>query len=111
MKIKSMLLFVSAVTLLSGCVDYRWIKPGASEQDRQVQLTACEAQALKDMPPDNVVEDTQTLSSTKKNADDKKTNKDKETYHRMTDANASQRGVLVDNCMFGKGWNKEVVNN
>lgn len=72
MKVKYVMLFLSALTLLTGCVDYRRVKPGASEHDHQVQLTACQAKALKDLPPDNVVENAYSTSSTKDESDDKK---------------------------------------
>lgn len=110
MKVKYVMLFLSIMTVLTGCVDYRWVKPGASEHDRQVQLTACQAKALKDLPPDNVVEKAYSTSSTQDKPDDKKIDQDKETVNRITDANGSQREVLVDNCMLQKGWDKEVVN-
>ena len=110
MKVKYIILFFTAITVLTGCVDYRWVKPGASAHDFQVQLTACKAQSLKDLPPDNVVENAYSTSSTKDKPDDKKIVQDKETYHRIKDANGSEREVLVDNCMLQKGWDKEAVN-
>lgn len=110
MKMKCVMLLLSAMSVLTGCVDYRWVKSGASEHDRQMQLTACQARALKDLPPDNVVENTYSTSSTKDKPDDKKIVQDKETYHRIRDANGSEREVLVDNCMLQKGWDKEAVN-
>ncbi|PIJ48603.1 hypothetical protein BL250_15450 [Erwinia sp. OLTSP20] len=110
MKIKNTALLLVAITLISGCVDYRWVKAGMSEHDRQVQLTACEAKALKDLPPDNQVENSRSELSLKDKTDDKKLDENKETYNRITDANASQRDVLIDNCMYQKGWDKVAVN-
>lgn len=40
---------------LTGCVQYKWVKPDASEQQETIAETACRAQALRDLPPDNVV--------------------------------------------------------
>lgn len=36
MKVKHAMLFSSALIVLTGCVDYRWGKPGSSEHDRQL---------------------------------------------------------------------------
>ncbi|WP_439070499.1 hypothetical protein ACSJL3_005198 (plasmid) [Serratia nevei] len=107
---KRLLCLLPVLWGLSGCADYRWVKPGASEHDRQLQLTACEAQALKDLPPDNVIEDAYTLSTLKDKPNDKKLEKDKETHNRIADANESKRGVLVNNCMLQNGWTQVVVN-
>lgn len=107
---KRTMVVLSVLATLTGCVDTRWVKPGASEHERQVQLTACEAQALKDLPPDNVVEDSYSTSSLKDKPDDKKIDQDKETRNWVTDANESKRDVLVNNCMLQKGWSQEVIN-
>lgn len=107
---KRTVLLLSVVVALTGCVEYRWVKPGGSEHDRQMQLTACEAQGLKDLPPDNVVENAYSTSSLKDNADDKKIDENTETRNRITDANDAKRGVLVDNCMLQRGWEKVVIN-
>ncbi len=35
------------VTLLAGCSHYEWVKPGSTNQQREVEETACNADALK----------------------------------------------------------------
>lgn len=46
---------LSITLLLTGCVQYKWVKPGVSDAEMNKKLTECEAQALIDLPPDNVV--------------------------------------------------------
>lgn len=46
---------LSLTLLLTGCVQYKWVKPGVSDAEMNKKLTECEAQALIDLPPDNVV--------------------------------------------------------
>ncbi|ADW76669.1 hypothetical protein Rahaq_5098 (plasmid) [Rahnella aceris] len=81
---------------LTGCVEYKWVKPDATEQQESIAETACQAQALRDLPPDNVV-------SGKYTAKDKK-NKSTDTNYSTSDANESQRDILVKDCMFKQGW-------
>lgn len=107
---KRILFLLPALMVLASCADYRWVKPGASEHDRQLQMTACEAQALKDLPPDNVIADEYASSTLKDKPNDKKLEKNKETHHRIVDANDTKRGVLVKNCMLQNGWTQVVVN-
>ncbi len=54
---------LSLTLMLTGCVQYKWVKPGVSDAEMNKKLTECEAQALIDLPPDNVV----TGSSSEKN--------------------------------------------
>lgn len=35
---------------LTGCSQYKWVKPDASEQQETIAETACRAQALRDLP-------------------------------------------------------------
>jgi hypothetical protein len=49
------LLIIIILFEVSGCVKYQWVKPGATEQQELVDETECEAQSLKDLPPDNRV--------------------------------------------------------
>lgn len=107
---KRVLFLLPALCALVGCADYRWVKPGASEHDRQLQFVACEARALKDLPPDNVIEDEYASSTLKDKPNDKKLEKRKETHNRIVDANETNRGVLVNNCMLQNGWTQVVVN-
>ena len=62
------------------------------------------AQALVDLPPDNVV----TGSSSEK-TDKKHKKQDVETSYTVEDANEYQRETLVDSCMFKSGWDKVEV--
>ena len=82
--------------ILTGCVEYKWVKPNATEQQELIAETACQAQALRDLPPDNVVRGKYTSK-------DKK-NKSTDTSYSTEDANESQREILVKDCMFKKGW-------
>jgi hypothetical protein len=41
---------LSFTVLLSGCVQYKWVKPGVSDTEMNKKLTECEAQALIDLP-------------------------------------------------------------
>lgn len=91
---KILLLLVPFV--LTGCVEYKWVKPNTTEQQELIAETACQAQALRDLPPDNVV-------SGKYTTKDKK-NKSTDTSYSTDDANESQREILVKDCMFKKGW-------
>ena len=92
---------LSFTVLLSGCVQYKWVKPGVSDTEMNKKLTECEAQALIDLPPDNVV----TGSSSEK-TDKKNKKKDISTSSTVEDANEGRRDTLVDSCMFKSGWDK-----
>ncbi|EMP4205196.1 hypothetical protein WD218_004808 [Klebsiella variicola] len=96
-------LFLFILTLgLSGCVEYQWVKPGADKQQENIVETRCKAQALKDLPPDNMVRG----KYTSKNKKDKTT----DTSYSTSDANESQRDVLIKDCMYRKGWEQIEVN-
>lgn len=41
---------LSLTLLLTGCVQYKWVKPGVSDAEMNKKLTECEAQALIDLP-------------------------------------------------------------
>jgi len=90
--------------LLTGCTQYKWVKPGVNEAGMNKKLTECEAQALIDLPPDNVV-----TSSSSEKTDKSKKKKDTATRYTVTDANEYRRHTLVDNCMFKGGWDKVEV--
>ena len=81
---------------LTGCVQYKWVKPDASEQQEMMAETACQAQALRELPPDNIVSGKYTSH------DDK--HKTTDTDYSTSDANESQREILVKDCMFSQGW-------
>ena len=95
---------LSLALLLTGCTQYTWVKPGLSDAEMHKKLTECEAQALVDLPPDNVV----TGSSSEK-TDKKHKKQDVETSYTVEDANEYQRETLVDSCMFKSGWYKVEV--
>ena len=42
---------VDLVLLLTGCAQYQWAKPGATEADLKIVTSHCEALALQDFPP------------------------------------------------------------
>jgi len=54
------------------------------------------AQALRDLPPDNVVSGKYTSKDSKYKTTD--------TDYSTSDANESQREILVKDCMFKRGW-------
>ncbi|ANG91404.1 hypothetical protein LZP96_07445 [Enterobacteriaceae bacterium 155047] len=95
------LCILSVTLLLSGCVQYKWVKPGVSDSEMNKKLTECEAQALIDLPPDNVV-----TSSSSEKKDKSKKKKDISTSYSVEDANEYRREPLVDSCMFKSGWDK-----
>ena len=66
---KSRLAALSALSLallLTGCTQYTWVKPGLSDAEMHKKLTECEAQALVDLPPDNVVTGSSSEKTDKK---------------------------------------------
>lgn len=83
---------------LAGCETYSWVKPGATPIEQEHAETACEAQALKELPPDNV------RSSRYSSKDD--THNSRYSSENIRDANATQREVLVKDCMYRKGWSR-----
>jgi len=92
---KSLMLMLFTLCL-TGCVQYKWVKPDASEQQETIAETACQAQALRDLPPDNIVSGKYTSKDSKYKTTD--------TDYSTSDANESQREILVKDCMFKKGW-------
>ncbi|MEN4931297.1 hypothetical protein ABEI22_19625 [Erwinia billingiae] len=93
---KRLLMLLLIPLCLTGCVEYKWVKADANEQQEAMAETACQAQALRDLPPDNVVSD----KYTSKNKKDKST----DTSYSTSDVNETQRTILVKDCMFKKGW-------
>ena len=81
---------------LTGCVEYKWVKPGTNKHQEMMAETECKAQALRDLPPDNKV----TGKHTSKNEKNKTT----DTRYSRSDENESQRDILVADCMYRKGW-------
>ena len=94
-------MLVDLTLMLTGCVQYKWVKPGVSDAEMNKKLTECEAQALIDLPPDNVV-----TGSDSEKTDLKNKKKDISTSYTVEDANEDRRATLVDSCMFKSGWDK-----
>ena len=92
---------LSLTLLLTGCVQYKWVKPGVIDAEMNKKLTECEAQVLIDLPPDNVV-----TGSDSEKTDLKNKKKDISTSYTVEDANEDRRATLVDSCMFKSGWDK-----
>ena len=83
---------LSLTLMLTGCVQYKWVKPGVSDAEMNKKLTECEAKALIDLPPEKT--------------DKKNKKKDISTSYTVEDANEYRRDTLVDSCMFKSGWDK-----
>lgn len=94
------LTIILSVVLLAGCVEYRWDKPGASKQELEADRMNCRAEALKTMPPNNVVTGTHADVHTEKN----KKNKVADVNFEVRDLNSENRKVLIRDCMYRKGW-------
>lgn len=91
-------IFLTLIISLSGCVKYQWIKPGADKHRENIDETKCTAQALRDLPPDNIITGKYTLMNKKNNGTD--------TRYSTNDANESKRYILVNDCMHQKGWRR-----
>lgn len=96
--------------LLISCADSQWVKPGGTPEEQQRQYTACEALALKLLPPDNIVESQVKRKTEKSKKHHHNKESDQSTYYHVTDANADQREVLVSDCMYNAGWQKYTIN-
>ncbi len=97
------IIILSAALILSGCVSHRWAKEGASEQDRNIAETSCQAEALKGLPPDYIVNSSTTSKDKKHNTSN--------TNYSSIDANEIKRSILVKDCMYQKGWSQVEVQN
>ncbi|WP_341844408.1 hypothetical protein [Kosakonia oryziphila] len=98
---KCMMLFI--IVTLSGCVQYKWVKQGASERTEQIDETECKAESLRALPPDNIVTGKYTSKDKKYKSTD--------TSYTTTDVNEEQRKTLVKACMYKKGWSQIEVQN
>ncbi|MET6679139.1 hypothetical protein [Citrobacter amalonaticus] len=96
--------------LLISCADTQWVKPGATPEEQQRQYTACEAQALKELHPDNIVESQVKRKTEKSKKHHHKKESDQSADYRIVDANASERDILVNDCMYHAGWQKQIIN-
>lgn len=86
-----------ATLMLSACNTYTWVKPGASPIEKEQAETACQAQALRELPPDNVRSSRNTY---------KDKHSDSRVYDTTVDANIDQRKTLINDCMYKKGWSR-----
>ncbi|EOT7379062.1 TPA: hypothetical protein SLN44_002838 [Enterobacter cloacae] len=94
---------VGFVLLLSGCVQYKWVKEGAGTRQEQIAETECEAISLRELPPDNVIIGKYTSQDKKKKSTD--------TSYTTTDVNKEQREILLKDCMYKKGWTQIEIKN
>ncbi|HFQ9142137.1 TPA: hypothetical protein ACHTOV_004653 [Enterobacter cancerogenus] len=94
---------VGFVLLLSGCAQYKWVKEGANDRQEQIAETECEANSLRELPPDNVISGKYTSVDKKKKSTD--------TSYTSIDMNKDQREILVKDCMFKKGWEQIEIKN
>lgn len=97
---------------LSGCAGTVWVKKGATPAQALHQETACEAQALKAMPPDNIVVHRHTGAAgkvKKGHKHDVTVTGQRDEDDRTEDANEDARDVLVRDCMYRAGWNEQAA--
>lgn len=92
-------LMLAATLMLSACDAYTWTKPGTSPIEKEHAETACQAQALRELPPDNVRASRSTYN-------DRHKDENSRAYDTTVDANIDQRKVLVNDCMYKKGWSR-----
>jgi len=103
------------VLVLTGCVSYVWVKPGADARDRERQILDCEVEALKTFPPRPYVTGRNSETETTKGErcrDDKKKICDVAEYsenRRVDDVNESARATLIKDCMYRHGWSQVEV--
>lgn len=102
--------------LLSGCVSYSWVKPGADNKELEHQIIACKARALQALPPNVVVTGSHTNATRtiKKNCHQGKKDCATASYderEQTKDVNDDARDVLIKNCMFEHGWEQIEIKN
>lgn len=97
--------------MLGGCVSYEWYKPGTTREEQERQEVACEAAALKALPPNHQVsrESSSTTGSTNceagvKDSCGKKNKLYTTTDYTSADINADARYTLIKDCMLQQGW-------
>ena len=111
---------VAAVVVLglatAGCTT--WVKPGASEYDRQAAMAQCEVASLQMAPPQMytaMASEARQDAATQSCSWDGKGNRSCTTVpgqrraarYEERDANQSARRAIVRDCMFSKGWREE----
>lgn len=112
MKANALTLLVSCLLLVS-CTTYdrTWVKADASREQRKHQEAACEADALRALPPNNVRASATSTRSTCSSSDStcKKKNEQTDTEYSYTDKNRLPRETLIKDCMFKNGWSRTKV--
>ncbi len=104
---------LTACLLLTACTSYdrTWVKADASREQRKHQQVACEAEALRALPPNNVRASSSSNSSTcsgdQRHCKNKTTQTD--TEYTYTDKNRLGRETLVKDCMYRNGWSRTKV--
>ena len=88
--------------LLSGCVQYAWIKPNATAQDLGKDKYTCLQSAAMTAPP---VVGVAANSSRTENA--KRSDANATVY--ATDLNQNTRDQLFNACMESKGWSLQLL--
>ena len=104
---KNELLLLLIRSVLAGCVQYCWVKPGATEQQRISDQMDCDAQAMKVLPPG---------PAPPQRPDGKIRQSKNPRPHggqkgKAFDANISARKTQTDNCMYRKGWSRVKTDN
>lgn len=116
---KSSLAFLCVLLLLSGCAQYRWFKPGATQSDFNVDSYECQVQAAA-VYPTHVV--SQQITPTYVNPSTTNCHTTGYVYGRASvhctttpgavvpgvvstiDVNARNRDQIKKNCMVARGW-------
>ena len=105
----------SIILMLTGCVSYVWVKPGADARERDRQMLDCEVVALKEFPPRPYMVGRHSETETTKAqrcSGDRKNNCEVAEYtedRRIDDVNESARNTLIKDCMYQHGWSQMEV--
>ncbi|WP_338480841.1 hypothetical protein VRB67_11005 [Pseudomonas trivialis] len=106
-------LLITSFVFLSACTSYDrvWVKADATREQRKHQQTACEAEALRLLPPSNVRASASTTSQSctagEHGCKNKTTQTD--TEYQYTDKNRLDRETLIKDCMYRNGWSRTKV--
>jgi hypothetical protein len=110
------LTMVTALFALSGCAQYQWMKPGATEQDFQRDNYACMRDSLQQAPPVYqtidptggmpVQQKVRTTCRQQQGVTD--CNQERKNIYRgrpyTTDLNESMRNSVTSACLNAAGW-------
>lgn len=105
---------VMICTMLTGCLSSSWVKAGSNDADLNRQRIACQAEAIRQLPPKMIADSEYDTSSsercTKKHNhhyNDKQCEKAQERRTlRYRDININARDVLIQECMYRNGWSE-----